>query len=110
MKKLWIIFIGIICLFILSACGGKKEENDILNPYFTGKVVEVYEKSCLVEVTDIGNGNFFVGEKVVVHTDNDNCPNYDLGDSLTISFDGKVALSYPPQIFNVSIVHKTDGD
>ena len=110
MKKILSVFLSILCLFVFTACGCKEEGRGILEPYFTGKVVEVYEKSCLVEVTDIGNGNFFVGEKVVVHTDNENCPEYDLGDSLTISFDGKVALSYPPQIFNVSIVHKTDGD
>ena len=110
MKKIAIWLLCLFCFFALGACAQKEEGKDILNPYFTGKVVEVYEKSCLVEVTDIGNGNFFVGEKVVVHTDNENCPEYDLGDSLTISFDGKVALSYPPQIFNVSIVHKTDGD
>ena len=99
MKKLAVWLLSLICLFALISCGAKKEKNDVLNPYFTGKVLEIYENSCLVEVTDTGNGNFFVGEKVVVHTDASNSPEYAVDDSLTISFDGKVALSYPPQIF-----------
>ena len=77
--------------------------------YFTGKVLEVYEKGCLLEVTDIGNGNFWIGNKVMVHTDISNSPAYDVGDFLRISFDGKVAESYPPQVTTVFIVSKTDS-
>lgn len=108
MKKLAVWLLCFICLFTLMACQEKEEGKDILNPYFTGKVIGIYENSCLVEVTDTGNGNFFVGEKVVVHTDISNCPEYAVEDSLTISFDGKVALSYPPQIFGATIISKAD--
>ena len=109
MKKIAIWLLCLFCFFSLGACAQKEEGQETVNPYFTGKVLEIYENSCLVEVTDTGNGNFFVGEKVVVHTAGVDTPDYAVDDCLTISFDGKVALSYPPQIFSVTIISKTDG-
>ena len=105
MKKLLAIMFIIVCLFTLIACNSD-DEQDILNPYFTGKVIEIYEKRCLVEVTDTGNGNFTIGDKVVVNTDIKNRPQFDIGDYITISFDGKVALSYPPQVLRVFQISK----
>lgn len=118
MKKTLVIFLTLACLVTLVACnsndnGGSisnDDGRDILNPYFTGEVIEVYEKGCLLEVTDIGNGNFGIGDKVQVNTDISTCPEYDVGDFLRISFDGKVAESYPPQITKVFIVSKIDAD
>lgn len=116
MKKIIAVFLTLVCLVFLVACqNGENEENkgnegnDILNPYFTGKVVEVYNGGCLLEVTDKGNCNFSIGDKVEVHTDIENCPEYSVDDYLRISFDGKVAESYPPQIHGVTIVSKTDN-
>lgn len=106
MKKLLAVLFVIACLCTLIACNSSNEENDTLNSYFTGKVTEVYEKRCLVEVTDTGNGNFTVGDKVVVNTDIPACPDYGIGDYLTISFDGKVALSYPPQVLKAYSIAK----
>ena len=82
----------------------------MLNPYFTGKVLEIYENSCLVEVTDTGNGNFYLGERIIVNTNIEGAPKYTVGDHLRISFDGKVALSYPGQVLNVYSVVKTDAN
>ena len=110
MKRILTLMISLIMVFSLVACNSNDEGKDILNPYFTGKVVEIYDKSCLIEVTDIGNGHFAVGDKVVVSTDITNCPIYSVGDYLTISFDGKVAESYPPQILKVFMISKADGD
>ena len=42
----------------------RRSGEDNMNPYFTGKVIEVYDDGCLLEVTDVGNGNFWVGNKV----------------------------------------------
>ena len=115
MKRFLPMLMALLCLAMLVACQtddnvvSDDDGRDLLNPYFTGKVLEVYEKGCLLEVTDIGNGNFWIGNKVMVHTDISNSPAYDVGDFLRISFDGKVAESYPPQVTTVFIVSKTDS-
>lgn len=95
------------------------EENDglgdrwptapIEHSYFVGKVLEKYEKSCLLLVTDTGNQRFMSSDKVVVNTDVGECPDYKAGDYLRIEFDGVVAESYPPQILGVFAVEKTDS-
>ena len=79
---------------------------DTESPYFCGKVIEKNEKGFLVEVTDGGNGAFAEGEKVQVNTEL--ASKYAVGDNLCISFDGKVAMSYPPQITCVSSIVKLD--
>ena len=108
MKKHIFIIMIILCLAVMAACTSDDNGKDILNPYFTGEVIEKYEKSCLLKVTDIGNGNFAIGDEVVVTTDISSCPDFEVGDYLTISFDGKVAESYPPQILKVYIISKSE--
>ena len=82
---------------------------DTTSPYFVGKVLEINEKGFLVEVTNTGNGQFVLGDKVQVNTDLSGCIMYNISDHLRISFDGKVALSYPPQVTNVYSISKTDS-
>lgn len=110
MRKLALLLCLVLCLGMLYGCQaqGETPEFDILNPYFTGKVLEKFETSCLMEVTDMGNTGFAVGEKLIVNTDVPGCPEYKVGDQLRISFDGKVALSYPGQILNVYLVSKVE--
>ena len=79
---------------------------DTEKPYFMGKVLEKYDDRCLLEITDTGNGHFTVGDKVIVNTNIKNCPQFDVGDYLRISFDGKMALSYPPQVLTVYSIIK----
>ena len=112
MKKIVLLLCVFLCICTLCACQGseKAPEFDKSNPYFAGKVIEKNEIGCLMEVTDMGNTGFAVGEKLVVSTDISGCPEYDVGDQLKISFDGKVALSYPGQILNVFVVSKVDGN
>ena len=109
MKKLLLICAVLACLAVLSACNQSPSELDTQNPYFTGKVIEIEERGCLMEVTHTGNGNFYVGERIIVNTNIRGCPNYRVGDHLRISFDGKVALSLPGQVLNVYSVVKTDA-
>jgi hypothetical protein len=52
-----------------------------------------------MEVTDVGNGNFSVGNEVVVNSSM--LSNFQIGDMLNIQFDGKVTMSIPPQVVNV---------
>ena len=87
-----------------------EEDFDIMNPYFTGKVLEINEKGFLLEVTNSGNGCFAVGERVQVNTDLSRCGKYSVDDYLRISFDGKVALSLPPQVACVTSICKTDSE
>ena len=84
------------------------EAIDTTSPYFCGRVIETNSKGFLVEVTDGGNGSFALGERVQVNTEQGE---YNLGDNLRIAFDGKVAMSYPPQVTSVqSIVRVGDSD
>ena len=113
MKTLISILLIGACIFAICACQKQPTEPgelDTENPYFTGRVIEIEERGCLMEVTHTGNGNFSVGEKIIVNTNIKNCPQYAVGDHLRISFDGKVALSYPGQVLNVFSVVKTDAN
>lgn len=89
--------------------GDKWPTAPIEHSYFVGKVIEKYEKSCLILVTDTGNQRFMSSDKVVVNTDVGNCPDYAVDDYLRIEFDGVVAESYPLQILGVFAVEKTDS-
>ena len=110
MKKVLLVGLVLACLLALGACKKEAGELDTKNPYFTGRVIEIEERGCLMEVTNTGNGNFSVGEKSIVNTNIKDCPKFAVGDHLRISFDGKVALSYPGQVLNVFSVVKTDAD
>lgn len=117
MKKNLVFLLVVVCLLSFVGCKAsteaqqpdtqpsqtQKSEYDILEPYFTGKVLEKMDGSCLVEVTDTGNGNFAVGQQVLVHINMPGCPEYGVGASLIISFDGKMTCSLPPQIVGVNI-------
>ena len=110
MKKILLVCTVLVCLTMLVACNQSPTELDTENPYFTGKVIEIEERGCLMEVTHTGNGNFYVGERIIVNTNVKGCPKYAVGDHLRISFDGKVALSLPGQVLNVYSVVKTDAN
>lgn len=101
MKKTGLIILCVCALFVLSSCAESGDVTD--KAYFCGRVVEIYEESCLVVVTDVGNGAFSVGAEAVIHTDTDG--RFLVGDVVKIAFDGKVAQSYPPQVMNVYSVN-----
>ena len=109
MKKLLLLLFVPLCFISLTACKSNNGINDADTPYFTGKVIEAYDKYSLIKVTDTGNGNFETGTTVQIHTNISDCPSFDIGDYLTIYFDGKVAYSYPPQIPNVIKISKPDN-
>lgn len=103
-----VVAIIFICatVFLLQSCGG----DDIAvgggavsgdGESFLGIVLEKHEGVCLIEVSDSDSGALASGSTVYVSTAIDGCPPYEVGDSVRIVFDGKVAMSYPPQIFGV---------
>ena len=106
MKKIVTLLLSLVCLIALVACNPKADEERV---YFVGKVIEVYDGRCLLEVTNNGNQGIASGDVVVVNTDIENCPTYAVGDFLRIEFDGTMALSYPPQILRVYAIAKTDA-
>lgn len=86
------------------------EGKDIIEKaYFYGRVLEIYDGSCLLTVTDTGNQQFGLDNKVVVHTNIEDCPEIAVGDYLRVVFDGRVAESYPPQIFSPTAIEKTNS-
>ena len=105
MKKLLISLLIFACLFSFAGCN-TNEGYDILNPYFTAEIVEINQKGYLVEVVDTGNGCFSVGESVQVNIESSKYQGYSVGDKIIISFDGKVALSYPAQISSIYQISK----
>ena len=116
MKKILSILFIMACFLTFIACDSNDEtpnqgqEFDTTNPYFVGRVIEIYEDRTLVEVTDTGNGHLVVGDTVLVNTNVEDCPDFDVGDHLRVSFDGKVALSLPAQILGVISIHVTDSN
>ena len=124
MKRIIAMALVLICILGMSACNIEQlfnkdhncedHKDNVVNdpsiPYFSGEVIEKNEKGFLVCVTDSGNGSFAVGEKVQVNTELAECPEYQVGDELRIVFDGKVAMSYPPQVTSVYSVTEVGGD
>lgn len=110
MKKFLCIILILCCSSIFLGFDCNQQATSTKSYTFTGKVIELYEQSCLLEVTDNGNQGFTVGDLVSVNTNVTDCPEYKIGDHLTITFDGVVAESYPMQIFSVENIKKTDAN
>lgn len=82
----------------------KPESDEIKKPSseynFTAKLLEkTADGVYLMKVTDVGNGNFAIGNEVIVSSDM--LSHFNIGDTLNIQFDGKVTMSIPPQVVNV---------
>ena len=103
MKRCFALLLS-LCLLALVGCGLKDD-----SVIFTGKVLGKFDSGCLLEVTNSEGETFAVGEQVVVHINIEDCPEYAAGDHLTVSFDGTVAVSYPPQIYSVHSIKQTDA-
>ena len=123
MKRITALALLLVCLLLVVSCAENQNSNTndgvgedmnaveheaITQPFFSGKVLEVYEGRALIEVTNGGNQEIPVGEKYVVNTNIEGCPEYEVGDYLRVIFDGKVALSYPGQILSVYEIQKID--
>lgn len=75
---------------------------------FEARVTEKYDKGCLLEITYGGESGMAEGSPIMVHLGDAECPEYEVGDVLVIVFNGMVAESYPPQIFSVYEVYKSE--
>ena len=88
----------------------QRTENNAKPACIIGIVTEKYENSCLLEITDNVHSPLNLNDLVVVNTNISNCPNFEVGDSLKIEFDGTMTKSNPPQIFNTLIIEKIDNN
>ena len=84
--------------------GGSVDGSNRENPSFRGVVIEKGVDVCLLKITDEDDPMFPKDSTVTVHAVFDNFPQFDIGDEIEVVFDGKVALSYPPQVFSVSSI------
>ena len=120
MKRFFALCLALLCVLALVACSEADEAieanattdggNDTVElAYFVGKVVEMYDTTARLEVTERGNQDFATGDKVVVNTAIEGAPAFAVGDCLRVVFDGKIAKSYPPQVLNVLELYKTDS-
>ena len=89
---------------LLEELRGREDESEMQDPYFTGIVREKYDGSCLMHVTGAGSGQLTVGQDVVVHMNIPDCPDFAVGEVLTIQFDGKMTCSLPPQVVGIAIL------
>ena len=98
MKKRLSLFLILLCVVSLAACGVKEDEGPPY--YFIGEVTEIYEADgkFLVKVVDYGNYNFN-SDYVVIHEAADG-PDYAIGDRLQITFNGVFLETDPPQLRN----------
>ena len=103
MKRILCIMLLFALAVALGACRADLKDD---RPHLTGKVLEVFDGGCLLEITEQDSPYMAVGGEVVVHTNVEGCPAYAVGDLLTVFFDGSMATSYPPQIFKVYAVEK----
>ena len=98
MKKYIALFLVILCVLILAACGKAEPEGPPY--YFIGEVTEIYESegTFLVKVTDYCNYKFN-SEYVIIH-ESTLGPRYAIGDFLKIKFNGVFLETDPPQLRN----------
>lgn len=128
MKKFLAIFLVLVCILTFGACAKKdnsnnENSNDVKlekavtgdEIYFMAKVVEMYEITMLVEVTDKGNSSVAVGDRIVISTEKiltaladnyvETTDNY-----LCIEFDGTVMETSPLQLGTIHEINVTNED
>lgn len=102
MKK-WLLFV-FACVFILAGCSTVKIKEDILEePNFSGRVVDVHDRSILVEV-DEGEDERRSSDLISVSLDaelEESQTTFAAGDPVRVYYDGSIAESYPAQVNNV---------
>lgn len=98
MKKYIALLLVTLCILTLAACN--KAESEGPPYYFIGEVTEIYEADgkFLVKVTDYCNHKFN-SEYVIIH-ESALGPQYAIGDSLKIKFNGVFLETDPPQLRN----------
>lgn len=104
MKKTLSIVL-LLCMIFVSGCG-----NEAVNPYFNATVLEVYEKSVLVEPFE-GADELKSADQIDVSTEvvsTHEVPQMEAGTTIRIVYNGDIAESYPAQINTVFAIYLVD--
>ena len=100
MKKYLLIILSVICVLGLVGCNNKSLNYIISNePSITGIIKETNEKSILIE----NESGEYVVSLNVENSDGIYSP-IQIGDEVTVYYDGNIAESYPMQINKVYAV------
>ncbi len=95
----------LISMIFIAGC-----ENEAANPYFNATVLEVYEKSVLVEPFE-GEEELPSADQFVVNTDvvsTNEVPQMEEGTTIRVVYNGDIAESYPAQINTVFAIYLVD--
>jgi hypothetical protein len=103
-KNIWIICLVAVLALSLFSCQYNETENDYMNSVkMTAKIVSIGEK-IEVEVVEEENGMtgiFWVNvnsDTVILDKNGNRLFTLQIGQLVEITYDGKVMMSYPPQI------------
>ena len=104
MKKI-VSVVLLFCATFIVGCG-----NEAANPYFNGTVVEVYEKSVLVEpfegAEELKSADQFDVSTKVISTHE--VPEMEEGTTIRVLYNGDIAETYPAQINTVFAIYLVD--
>ena len=112
MKKLSIILLVLLSIFVLVACqssGSRNENQKIGAEKLMGTIVTATSEQRMVNGTDEQFAEVFVnmkeGETTVILADGSKGPisNLTAGKKIEVTFSGPVAMSMPPQVFGTEI-------
>lgn len=104
MKKTLLVFL-LLCMICMAGC-----RNEAVNPYFNATVLEVYEKSVLVEPFE-GSGELKSSDQIEVSTDvisTHEVPQMEEKTTIRVVYNGDIAESYPAQINTVFAIYLVD--
>lgn len=112
MRKIISLFSTFLCIIVLSGCMQKQEDDVNGQIYFNARVIEVYEQTVHVKVTDGMQSGLREKDEVAVSKNvvtADGCPKLDKGDHIRVVFDGQIMDTWPLQLGTVYAIYKTDG-
>ena len=95
----------LLCMIFMFGCGNEK-----VDPYFNATVLEVYEKSVLVEPFE-GTDELKSADQINVSTEvvsTHEVPQLEAGTTIRIVYNGDIAESYPAQINTVFAIYLVD--
>lgn len=115
MKKCLALLLILGCMITLVACGSNnlKEDKVKLQPgeptQFVGSIIEIYDKTFLIEVKDEYTSGIAVGTQAYINTALDGgIPECSVGDYILVKYDGTVKETYPLEIDSVTEILKID--